>query len=73
MVKIEIITEYITLGQFLKFSGIIGNGGEAKKYLETAKIYVNGEFEVRRGKKLRHGDTVQVGSKVYYIELKSEN
>lgn len=73
MVKIEIITEYITLGQFLKFSGIINNGGEAKKYLETAEIYVNNEFETRRGKKLRHGDTIKVNNTVYYIENKSEN
>ena len=73
MIKIEISTEFITLGQFLKFSGIINNGGEAKKYLENARIFVNNELEKRRGKKLRHGDLVEVEKKIYHIVNKDEN
>ena len=38
---IKIQTEYIKLGQFLKFSGIITNGGEAKELLEEGLVFVN--------------------------------
>lgn len=73
MVKIMINTDFITLGQFLKFSGIINNGGEAKTYLNSTKIMVNGELENRRGKKLRDGDIVKIGSKSFQIEFKNED
>ena len=54
------IEEFITLGQFLKLNSIIQSGGEAKLYLENNDVFVNGELEKRRGKKLRTGDTVTV-------------
>jgi S4 domain protein YaaA len=51
--------EYITLGQLLKFAGIIGTGGEAKHYLAETAVRVNGEPEQRRGRKLRSGDLIE--------------
>lgn len=53
--------EIITLGQFLKHEGIIGSGGEAKWFLSENEVYLNGELEARRGKKLHHGDIVNIG------------
>ena len=50
--RIEITTEYITLGQFLKFVGIIRSGALAKEYLISNVVLVNGEEESRRGRKL---------------------
>ena len=47
--KIVIKDEYITLGQLLKFTGIIGSGAMAKSFILDNKIYVNGELETRRG------------------------
>ena len=38
MLKINIKTDFITLGQLLKFSGIISNGGEAKFSFLTTKF-----------------------------------
>ena len=66
--QINITTEYITLGQFLKLSRIISNGGDAKIFLMTTQVYVNGELEQRRGKKLRDGDVVKVNGKEYLIK-----
>ncbi|WP_047153327.1 S4 domain-containing protein YaaA [Aneurinibacillus tyrosinisolvens] len=57
---VEITTEYIPLGQFLKLAGIIDTGGQAKMILAETHIEVNGETENRRGKKLYNGDTVYV-------------
>ena len=67
MVKITIYTEFITLGQFLKLSNIINNGGEARFFLQNNVVLVCGEPENRRGRKLRHGDVVAVHGKNYII------
>ncbi len=58
--NITIRDEYITLGQLLKLADCIQSGGEAKHFLTTAKIFVNGDSENRRGKKLVQGDVVEI-------------
>lgn len=65
---IKIQTEYIKLGQFLKFSGIITNGGEAKELLEEGLVFVNNKVEMARGKKLYPGDIVIFNGEKYIIE-----
>ena len=55
---VNIKTEYITLGQLLKFLRIVGQGGEEKVYLANNPVAVNGESDNRRGRKLRPGDVV---------------
>ena len=60
MENLSIDTEYITLGQLLKMTNAISSGGMAKWFLEEHTVYVNGEVEQRRGKKLRHGDVINV-------------
>jgi len=57
---IEISTEYITLGQFLKLADCIDTGGQAKMFLAEGKVYVNGEPENKRGKKLFKNDIIAV-------------
>ncbi|HEY9581842.1 MAG TPA: S4 domain-containing protein YaaA [Savagea sp.] len=57
---VEINTEYVTLGQFLKMINVISSGGMAKWYLSEYVIYVNGEEEQRRGKKLYDQDIILV-------------
>ena len=52
--------EYITLGQLVKMVGVADTGGEAKSYIGSAAIRVNGEPENRRGRKLRPGDVVHL-------------
>ncbi len=55
-----ITSEYITLGQMLKETGVIDTGGMAKWFLSEHEIHVNGELENRRGKKLYNGDIVEI-------------
>ena len=57
---VHITSEYITLTQLLKMADIISSGGEAKAFLASEKVLVNGELENRRGRKLYPGDTVVV-------------
>ena len=67
MKEIKITTEYITLGQFLKFASITGSGGETKIFLADYEIKVNSELEARRGKKLRINDVIEVEEFGKYI------
>ncbi len=68
MKKIRITSESINLGQFLKFSGIISNGGEAKNFLENNDVKVNNIEEKRRGKKLFSGDIIEINGSKFSIE-----
>ena len=68
MKTIEIYTDYITLGQMLKFAGIIRNGGEAKAYLLSHEVCINGELDNRRGRKLYDGCQVKVNDQLFLIK-----
>ncbi len=68
MKEAPITTEYITLGQFLKFMNIVSSGGIAKALLENEQITVNGIIEVKRGRKCYPGDVIDiVGDDTYKI------
>ncbi len=58
--EMKIDTEYITMGQFLKLAEIIQSGGMAKWFLSEHEVFVNGEQDQRRGRKLRDGDIVKI-------------
>ncbi|HLO12547.1 MAG TPA: S4 domain-containing protein YaaA [Pseudoneobacillus sp.] len=57
---VKIDTEYITLGQFLKLAEVIQSGGMAKFFLQEYDVFINGEQDQRRGRKLRNGDQIKI-------------
>jgi ribosome-associated protein len=59
--EVQIRSEVIRLGELLKLAGVVGTGGEAKAYLASERVLVNGEPETRRGRQLRSGDEVETG------------
>ncbi|MDO1604881.1 S4 domain-containing protein YaaA [Lactobacillus sp. YT155] len=52
--------EFITLGQLLKEVGVISTGGQAKFFLQEDLVFLNGEVENRRGKKIYVGDELKI-------------
>ncbi len=68
METLKITTDYITLQQLLKIEDVISSGGEAKYFLSNNEVYVNGELENRRGRKLYPNDVIKVLGKEYKIE-----
>ena len=50
--------DMIRLGQFLKFSGLLDSGGNAKEVVIDGYVTVNGEVDRRRGRQLHDGDLV---------------
>lgn len=68
--KITIKTEFITLGQLLKFAGIIQNGAEAKIFIMEHEIKVNNEDCKQRGKKIRATDLVEIDNESFFEIIK---
>ena len=68
MTEIKIETEFIKLDALLKFANLVSSGGEAKIRIAEGEVLVNGEICTMRGKKLRPGDTVELGSESVQIQ-----
>lgn len=67
MREIKIRDEFIKLGQALKLAGLVESGLEAKDVILNAEVLVNGEPDLRRGRKLRPGDVVSYGGEEFVI------
>ncbi len=57
---IKINTPFIKLDQLIKYAGISFDGAEAKEMIKQNLVEVNGEKEIRRGRKLYKGDIVKI-------------
>ncbi len=64
----ELRGEYIKLGQLVKFLYDLPSGGAAKFFLEENEIFLNGELENRRGKKIVVGDVLKINGELIKIE-----
>ena len=67
-IKLRKDEPFITLGVLLKIAGLIDTGGQAKWFLAENKVLVNGEEDNRRGRKLYHGDVVEVSNHSFTID-----
>ena len=67
-IKLRKDEPFITLGILLKIAGLIDTGGQAKWFLAENKVLVNGEEDNRRGRKLYHGDVVEVLNHTFTID-----
>ncbi len=68
MKELFIKEEFIRLDSALKFSGVVGTGGQAKMVIKDGLVSVNGEVCTMRGKKLRNNDTVKFENSVFVIK-----
>ena len=60
---------YITLAQLIKKLTLAPTGGAAKHVVRAGGFIVNGEPEIRPGRKLHHGDKVIAGGKTVTVTL----
>lgn len=68
MNTIKLRDDYIKLGQALKAAGLVSSGVEAKDVIMNGLVKVNGEIDMRRGKKLYDGDIVSFDGEEIKIE-----
>lgn len=62
----------IRLDQFLKLSGAVATGGQAKLLIQDGQVQVNGETELRRRRKLHPGDVVTLDEESFVVEESPE-
>ena len=67
VISITIETETIRLSQLLKLANLVQDGAEAKFRIANKEVRVNGDVEIRRGRKLRNGDQVKFAGKTYEV------
>ncbi len=67
MNKVYIKGDYIQLNQLLKYTGIISTGGEAKFFIESNDITLNGVEVYELRKKIRCGDELIINGEVIEI------
>ncbi len=73
METVAIQTPFIKLDAALKFSALVGSGGEAKKVISDGLVGVNGETCLQRGKKLYPGDVISFCGAQLQIEQMKTN
>lgn len=56
--EIKIRDEFIKLGQALKLAGAVDEGADAKFVIQDGLVKVNGEVDLRRGRKVYEGDVI---------------
>lgn len=72
METVKIQTEYIKLDSFLKLTGLVDTGGQAKAAVQDGMVKVNGEACTQRGKKLRDGDRVELEGREFAVSAGQE-
>lgn len=68
MEEVKISTEFIKLDQFLKWTGVCDTGVDAKFFIIDGNVKVNGEVELRRGRKLYPEDKVEAAGKIFVVK-----
>ncbi|MDH6364340.1 ribosome-associated protein [Enterococcus sp. PF1-24] len=70
--SIYLKTDYMTLGQLLKEINAISSGGQAKWFLAEKAVFVDGELENRRGRKLYADTVVEIPDEGTFFMVKKE-
>ncbi len=66
--SIKLREDYIKLGQAIKAAGLVSSGIDAKIVITEGEVKVNGEVDLRRGRKLYDGDVVEFNNEKIVIK-----
>ena len=65
--ELKLKGEFVELDNVLKVFELVANGAEAKHYIQSGKVKVNGSVETRVRRKLRVNDNVEFST--YQIRI----
>jgi ribosome-associated protein len=65
--------EFIKLDQFLKVTNLVSSGGQAKVLIRSGEVSVNGQMELRRGRKLYDQDVVTVDGVSLVVDIQPDD
>jgi ribosome-associated protein len=63
----------IRLDDFLKLTGLVATGGEAKVRIQSGEVTLNGEIETRRRKQLVLGDVIEFMGETFEVSADDES
>lgn len=69
---VEINQEPTEMYKILKIANVVSGGGEAKLVIAEGYVYLNGEVETRKRKKIYAGDLINFNGQYFQIALKGE-
>lgn len=69
---LEVNEEPTALYKILKIANLVSGGGEAKQFISEGYVFLNGEEETRKRKKVYAGDLVCFNGEYLQIAIKGE-
>ncbi len=69
MQQVIINSEPVELYKVLKFEGLVGSGGEARRVIAEGMVLLNGETETRKRKKVSAGDIIEFAGQQFVLQL----
>ncbi len=69
---VEIREEPVALYKILKLGNIVSGGGEAKQIIADGYVFLNGDVETRKRKKVYAGDMVYFNEQYLKVVLQGE-
>ena len=69
---VEIKEEPTALYKILKFENLVSGGGEAKLAITEGYVFLNGQVETQKRKKIYAGDVISFNEHHYQVALKGQ-
>ncbi|ABM02228.1 conserved hypothetical protein [Psychromonas ingrahamii 37] len=69
---VEIKEEPTALYKILKFANLVSGGGEAKLAITEGYVFLNGQVETQKRKKIYAGDVISFNEQHYQIALQGQ-
>ncbi|MCR9386680.1 RNA-binding S4 domain-containing protein [Vibrio metoecus] len=66
-IGVEVSSQPIELYKVLKIANAISGGGEAKHVISEGYVFVNGEEETRKRRKVYNGDLIEFNQEFYVV------
>ena len=73
MKTISITHQPIELYKLLKIESLASSGGEAKQMIAAGCVQVNNETELRKRRKMLHGDVIEFDDESYQVVCESSD
>lgn len=70
---IDISVEPIELCKLLKVANMVGGGGEAKIVISEGYVFLNGEVEFQKRKKIYHNDIIEFNGETIQVNVVLDN
>lgn len=64
----EMLGDYVELNSLLKLAGLCDSGGAGKQLVASGAVKVDGVVELRKTRKLRAGQVVQLGDTHIHVQ-----